>query len=48
MRGLRNRNGCSLAHWAASGEDLDTCVWLEEVAGVEFVGIPNEEEVRER
>ena len=33
---VRNRNGCSVAHWAASGGDLSVCRYLHEMAGVDF------------
>jgi len=37
-----NRNGCTVAHWAASGGDLGVCCYLAEVAGVEFVRVVND------
>jgi ankyrin repeat protein len=33
---ITNRNGCSVAHWAASGGDLDVCKYLAEVVNVNF------------
>jgi hypothetical protein len=33
----KNKNGCSAAHWAASGDDLATCICLKE-QGLEFLG----------
>lgn len=38
---LRNRNGCSVAHWAASGGNLEICKYLHNVVGVEFVNVQN-------
>jgi ankyrin repeat protein len=35
MRAL-NHKGCSAAHWAASGGDLETCIALAEEYGVDF------------
>jgi ankyrin repeat protein len=31
-----NRNGCTVAHWAASGGSLDVCQYLYTVVGVNF------------
>ncbi len=31
-----NRNGCTVAHWAASGGNLEVCKYLGEVVGVDF------------
>jgi len=31
-----NRNGCSVAHWAASGGNLSVCKYLAEIAKVDF------------
>ncbi|KAL7547075.1 hypothetical protein ACHAWF_010395 [Thalassiosira exigua] len=31
-----NRNGCTVAHWAASGGDLSVCQYLHEMANVNF------------
>jgi len=31
-----NRNGCSVAHWAASGGDLAVCRYLHETVGLNF------------
>jgi len=33
---LSNRNGCTVAHWAASGGNLEVCKYLAEVVGVDF------------
>mmetsp|Transcript_51231 Transcript_51231/g.52194 ORF Transcript_51231/g.52194 Transcript_51231/m.52194 type:complete len:628 (-) Transcript_51231:210-2093(-) len=33
---LCNRNGCTVAHWAASGGSLKVCQYLAEVVGVDF------------
>ena len=35
-----NRNGCTVAHWAASGGNVEVCKYLAEIAGVDF-SIPN-------
>lgn len=35
-----NRNGCTVAHWAASGGNLEVCKYLAEVVGVDFF-VPN-------
>ena len=35
-----NRNGCSVAHWAASGGDLAVCQYLYDTVGVDF-SMPN-------
>lgn len=35
-----NRNGCTVAHWAASGGNLQVCKYLAEVVGVDFF-VPN-------
>mmetsp|Transcript_6999 Transcript_6999/g.14897 ORF Transcript_6999/g.14897 Transcript_6999/m.14897 type:complete len:597 (+) Transcript_6999:66-1856(+) len=37
---LSNRNGCTVAHWAASGGNLDVCKYLAEIVGVDFF-VPN-------
>jgi hypothetical protein len=34
--GIANRNGCTVAHWAASGGSLEVCKYLGEVIGVDF------------
>jgi ankyrin repeat protein len=31
-----NRNGCSVAHWAASGGNLDVCMYLYSIANIDF------------
>ncbi|KAL7530311.1 hypothetical protein ACHAXR_005345 [Thalassiosira sp. AJA248-18] len=31
-----NRNGCTVAHWAASGGDLAVCQYLHKLANVDF------------
>jgi ankyrin repeat protein len=36
----RNRNGCTVAHWAASGGEVEVCRYLHEIAGVDF-SLPN-------
>ena len=41
MRSL-NARGCSAAHWAASGGDLDTCMFLAEQHGVDFAALNSE------
>lgn len=33
---LRNKNGCTVAHWVASGGDLEICKYLAEYALVDF------------
>jgi ankyrin repeat protein len=33
---LTNRNGCSVAHWAASGGNVEVCQYLHDVANVDF------------
>ena len=33
---LCNRNGCTVAHWAASGGNLEVCKYLGEIVGVDF------------
>lgn len=33
---VSNRNGCTVAHWAASGGNLDVCKYLAEVVNVDF------------
>lgn len=33
---VSNRNGCTVAHWAASGGNVDVCRYLKEVANVDF------------
>jgi uncharacterized membrane protein len=37
---VTNRHGCSVAHWAASGGNVDVCRYLAETAGVDFTA-PN-------
>jgi ankyrin repeat protein len=36
----QNRNGCTVAHWAASGGNVDVCRYLRDVAGADFA-LPN-------
>ena len=31
-----NRNGCTVAHWAASGGDLSVCKYLHDMAHVDY------------
>ena len=31
-----NRNGCTVAHWAASGGSLETCRYLGEVVALDL------------
>eukprot|EP00539_Tryblionella_compressa_P004060 CAMPEP_0178750382 /NCGR_PEP_ID=MMETSP0744-20121128/9947_1 /TAXON_ID=913974 /ORGANISM="Nitzschia punctata, Strain CCMP561" /LENGTH=385 /DNA_ID=CAMNT_0020403925 /DNA_START=596 /DNA_END=1749 /DNA_ORIENTATION=- len=38
---LANRNGCTVAHWAASGGNLEVCKYLFDVVGVDFF-VPND------
>lgn len=38
--GVANRNGCTVAHWAASGGNLEVCKYLADVVGVDF-SVPN-------
>ncbi len=33
---VANRNGCTVAHWAASGGSLEVCRYLAELANVDF------------
>lgn len=33
---VNNRNGCTVAHWAASGGNLDVCEYLHNTANVDF------------
>ena len=33
---VENRNGCTVAHWAASGGSLETCRYLKEMVGLDF------------
>ena len=33
---MTNRNGCTVAHWAASGGDLEVCKYLHGIARVDF------------
>mmetsp|Transcript_21914 Transcript_21914/g.51686 ORF Transcript_21914/g.51686 Transcript_21914/m.51686 type:complete len:418 (-) Transcript_21914:1498-2751(-) len=33
---MSNRNGCTVAHWAASGGDLEVCKYLHGIACVDF------------
>ncbi|KAG7355211.1 ankyrin repeat domain protein [Nitzschia inconspicua] len=37
---LANQNGCTVAHWAASGGSLEVCQYLHDVVGVDFF-VPN-------
>ncbi|KAG7359247.1 ankyrin repeat domain protein [Nitzschia inconspicua] len=37
---LANQNGCTVAHWAASGGSLEVCHYLHNVVGVDFF-VPN-------
>jgi ankyrin repeat protein len=37
---VSNRNGCTVAHWAASGGNLQVCKYLFDVVGVDFF-VPN-------
>lgn len=37
---VANRNGCTVAHWAASGGNLEVCKYLGSVIGVDFAA-PN-------
>ncbi len=37
---VANRNGCTVAHWAASGGNLEVCQYLADVVGVDFF-VPN-------
>jgi ankyrin repeat protein len=37
---VENRNGCTVAHWAASGGNLEVCKYLGDIVGVDF-SIPN-------
>jgi ankyrin repeat protein len=37
---IANRNGCTVAHWAASGGNLKVCQYLSDIVGVDFF-IPN-------
>jgi ankyrin repeat protein len=37
---VTNRNGCTVAHWAASGGSLETCRYLKDVVGLDFTS-PN-------
>ncbi|KAL7567623.1 hypothetical protein ACA910_000217 [Epithemia clementina (nom. ined.)] len=36
----KNRNGCTVAHWAASGGNLAVCQYLHDIVGVDF-SLPN-------
>jgi len=38
---IRNRNGCTVAHWAASGGNLEVCKYLFNCVGVDFE-VPND------
>lgn len=38
---LTNRNGCTVAHWAASGGNLELCQLLAHQGGVDFVNVVN-------
>lgn len=38
---LTNRNGCTVAHWAASGGNLELCQLLAYQGGVDFVNVVN-------
>ena len=33
---IQNRNGCTVAHWAASGGNLELCRYLYDILGVDF------------
>jgi len=33
---VKNRNGCTVAHWACSGGNLELCKYLEEVMDLDF------------
>jgi ankyrin repeat protein len=33
---IQNKNGCTVAHWAASGGNLEVCRYLHHVVGVDF------------
>lgn len=33
---IANRNGCTVAHWAASGGNLEVCKYLADIVGVDF------------
>jgi hypothetical protein len=33
---IANRNGCTVAHWAASGGNLEVCQYLADIVGVDF------------
>ena len=33
---VANRNGCTAAHWAASGGNLEVCKYLADVVGIDF------------
>jgi ankyrin repeat protein len=37
---VANRNGCTVAHWAASGGNLKVCMYLSNTANVDF-SVPN-------
>mmetsp|Transcript_18089 Transcript_18089/g.27966 ORF Transcript_18089/g.27966 Transcript_18089/m.27966 type:complete len:638 (+) Transcript_18089:104-2017(+) len=37
---VANRNGCTVAHWATSGGNLEVCRYLAETVGVDFT-VPN-------
>jgi ankyrin repeat protein len=37
---VANRNGCTVAHWASSGGNLEVCKYLADVVGVDFF-LPN-------
>jgi ankyrin repeat protein len=37
---LANTNGCTVAHWASSGGNLEVCKYLHDVVGVDFF-VPN-------
>ena len=37
---LANRNGCTVAHWASSGGNLEVCQYLAEKVGIDF-SLPN-------
>lgn len=32
----RNRNGCTVAHWGASGGNLEVCKYLHDILGIDF------------
>jgi ankyrin repeat protein len=42
---VTNRHGCSVAHWAVSGGNVEVCRYLADTAGVDFTA-PNHGEIR--